>query len=179
MEHLREKIRSVENFPKRGVTFRDITPILQEFSLFQDVILEMGRMADNIEGEKADKVVGIESRGFILAPAVALSILAGFVPVRKCVGTESKLPRKVFSCASRNEYGTELLDIHQDAILPGERIVIVDDVLATGGTAASAAKLVQMCGGIVVKIIALIEIKELGARENWLKGYDVESLIEF
>lgn len=178
MEHIKENIKTIPNFPKPGVMFRDITPVLQDFNLFQDVILEMGRLASIIDGEPATKVVGVESRGFIFGPAVALSIMAGFIPVRKSVGTASKLPRPVFSVICTLEYGEALLDIHKDSMMGGERVIIVDDVLATGGTAKATAELVEKCGGEVAGIIFLIELKDLGGREK-LKGYHVESLVQF
>lgn len=177
MELLKQKIEAVENFPKDGVTFRDITPILSDFLLFNDAVIELSRMANDIDGN-VDKVVGIESRGFILGSVIALSLEAGFVPVRKCVGTKSKLPRAVYSAECTLEYGTAILDIHKDGVKPGEQVVIIDDVLATGGTAKAAAELVEKCGGIVAKIVFLVEIEGLNGREK-LKGYNVDSLIQF
>lgn len=173
-----DKIIAVKDFPKKGVIFRDITPILQDFGDLQDMAMALSNLAWNWDRDeyqpKISKIVGIEARGFIFGPIVALSCEAGFVPVRK----SGKLPRQVWSAEAKLEYGEVILDIHKDSIALGDFVVIVDDVLATGGTAQATAKLVEMCGGIVWKIVFLVEIQSLKGREK-LKGYHVETLIKF
>lgn len=171
MSHWSDKIETVKNFPKDGVDFRDITPVLEDFFSMNDMFMELARVAG--DPEEVEKVVGIESRGFILGSVVALSLQVGFVPVRK----NGKLPRSVWSKECSLEYGNAILDIHKDAIRPGEKVVIVDDVLATGGTAEATAKLVEQCGGEVLKMVFLIEIASLNGRKK-LGGYDVQTLVQ-
>ena len=156
---LRSLVREIPDFPKPGVTFRDITPLLGNATAFQRAVDEL---ADPFVGEAVDRVVGIESRGFILAAPVAYRLGAAFVPVRKA----GKLPWAVVREEYQLEYGADKLEIHRDAIHPAERILIVDDVLATGGTAAATARLVEALDGIVVGIGILIEIADLGGRAN-------------
>src|ERR671922_3117112 len=170
-ERLRVLIRDVPDFPKPGIVFKDITPLLADeagFSTVIDIIVvHFGR-------GNVDKVVGIEARGFIVASPVAYHFAAGFVPVRKA----GKLPWESESEQYELEYGTETLEIHRDAFQPGERVLIVDDVLATGGTARATAKLVERLGGKVVGIACLIELSFLKGREK-IKGYDFFSLITY
>src|ERR671918_994580 len=165
MERLRSLIRDVPDFPKEGIVFKDITPLLADEAAFSTVIdiivVHFGR--GNI-----DKVVGIEARGFILASPVAYHFAAGFVPVRKA----GKLPWESESEQYELEYGTETLEIHRDAFQPGERVLIVDDVLATGGTARATARLVEGLGAKVVGIAFLLELRFLKGREK-LQGYEV------
>src|ERR687895_770926 len=169
MERLRNLIREVPDFPKEGIVFKDITPLLADEAAFSTVIdiivVHFGR--GNI-----DKVVGIEARGFIIASPVAYHFSAGFVPVRKA----GKLPWHSESETYELEYGTETLQIHKDAFAPGERVLIVDDVLATGGTAQATAKLVERLGAKVVGIACLIELGFLEGREK-LKDYEFLSLL--
>ena len=170
-EKLRELIRDVPDFPQKGIVFRDITPLLADpgaFSTTVDtIVVHFGR-------GNVDRVVGIEARGFILAAPVAYHFGAGFVPVRK----EGKLPWKTRSEAYELEYGTEVLEIHEDALRPGERVLIVDDVLATGGTARATAELVEGLGAQVVGIAVIIELGFLEGRKK-IAGYDLLSLIEY
>lgn len=173
MEHATSLIKAVPDFPKPGILFRDITPALADFHAMQDILLGFDRAVVGIGGT-VQKVAGIEARGFILAPIVALSCGAGFVPIRKA----GKLPRETFKAEVALEYGTATLEIHKDAVGLGERVVIIDDVLATGGTALSAARLVEECGGVVSGIIFMVEIGALNGREK-LKEYHVDSLIKF
>ena len=171
MERLRNLIREVPDFPKEGIVFKDITPLLADEAAFSTVIdiivVHFGR--GNI-----DKVVGIEARGFIIASPVAYHFSAGFVPVRKA----GKLPWHSESETYELEYGTETLQIHKDAFAPGERVLIVDDVLATGGTAQATAKLVERLGAKVVGIACLIELGFLEGREK-LKDYEFLSLLTY
>ena len=169
---LKEHIRDIPDFPKAGVTFKDITPLLSDVAAFRATI-------DGVAGGFAglgdvDKVLGVEARGFIVAAPVAYRFGAGFVPVRKA----GKLPWRIEREEYELEYGTDLLEIHQDAIAPGERALIVDDVLATGGTAAATVRLVERLGGVVVGLGFVIELGFLGGRGK-LSGYDVVSLLRY
>ena len=168
---LKALIRDVPDFPQPGIVFRDITPLLADENAFSSVIdlivVHYGR--GNI-----DKVVGIEARGFILASPVAYHFGAGFIPVRK----EGKLPWDSEREEYALEYGTATLEIHKDAIGPGERVLIVDDVLATGGTARATARLVERLGGKVIGIACVIELAFLEGRKN-LEGFDFFSLITY
>jgi adenine phosphoribosyltransferase len=171
MERLKSLIRDVPDFPQKGIVFKDITPLLADEVAFSSVIdmivVHFGR-------GNVDKVVGIEARGFILASPVAYHFGAGFVPVRKA----DKLPWETESEEYELEYGTETLEIHKDAFQPGERVLIVDDVLATGGTAQATAKLVERLDGKVMGIACLIELAFLKGREK-LPGYDFFSLLSY
>jgi adenine phosphoribosyltransferase len=168
---LRDKVRDVPDFPKPGIVFKDITPLLADEVSFSTVIDEIvvafGRGT-------IDKVVGIEARGFIVASPVAYHFGAGFVPMRK----RGKLPWQTETESYQLEYGEETLEVHRDAIAPGERVAIVDDVLATGGTASAAARLVERLGGKVQGLAFLIELGFLGGRDR-LAGYQVLSLITY
>ena len=170
-EQIKGLVRDIPDFPTKGVVFKDITPVLADENAFSSVIdlivVHYGR--GNI-----DKVVGIEARGFILASPVAYHFGAGFVPVRK----EGKLPWDSEREEYDLEYGKAVLEIHKDAIRPGERVLIVDDVLATGGTAAATASLVESLGAKVVGIACVIELEFLKGREK-VEGYDFFSLISF
>src|SRR3989454_5443165 len=167
---LKGLIRDIPDFPQPGIVFRDITPLLADENAFSSVIdlivVHYGR--GNI-----DKVVGIEARGFILASPVAYHFGAGFIPVRK----EGKLPWDSEREEYALEYGTATLEIHKDAIGPGERVLIVDDVLATGGTARATARLVERLGGKVIGIACLIELSFLKGRQSLGDAYDFFSLI--
>ena len=171
LERIKGLIRDIPDFPQKGIVFKDITPLLADDDAFSSVIdlivVRYGR--GNI-----DKVVGIEARGFILASPVAYHFGAGFVPVRK----EGKLPWDTERMEYALEYGTAVLEIHRDAIHAGDRVLIVDDVLATGGTANATAKLVERLGGKVVGIACLIELTFLKGRDS-LAGYDFFSLITY
>jgi adenine phosphoribosyltransferase len=168
---LKTKVRSIPDFPKKGILFRDITPLLKDAKSLREII---ARLAGSLKGKKISVVVGIESRGFIFGTALATKLGVGFVPIRK----KGKLPWKTKSIACTLEYGEEILEIHQDAVRRGEKVVIVDDLLATGGTAAAAVKLVEALGGKVAKLAFVIELEFLKGREK-LKNRDVFSLIKY
>lgn len=168
---LKEHIREVPDFPQRGVGYKDITPLLQNPEAFH---FAMDAIAEHFAGTKIDKVIGVEARGFIAAAPVAYRFGAGFVPARKA----GKLPWKIERLEYQLEYGTEFLEIHRDAINPGETVLVVDDVLATGGTSAAAAKLAENLGGSVAGIAVIIELSPLGGRSRLL-GYDVQSLVRY
>jgi adenine phosphoribosyltransferase len=171
MNHLKSLIREVPDFPKPGILFYDITTLLKDADGLRAVIDELGG-SKNVTG--VDRVVGIEARGFIFAPAVAYALNAGFVPVRK----PKKLPAETERVEYQLEYGTDALEVHRDAIEPGHRVLIVDDVLATGGTARAAAKLVEKLGGCVVGLSFVIELDFLNGRQK-LPGYDIRALIHY
>jgi adenine phosphoribosyltransferase len=154
---LRSYVRDIADYPIEGVTFRDITPLLGNAAALAQAV---DGMVEQFDGVEIDHVVGVEARGFIFGAAVAYRAGAGFVPVRKA----GKLPWAVVREEYSLEYGSDKLEIHRDAIHPGERILIVDDVLATGGTAAATAKLVEALGGVIAGLAFLIEIDELGGR---------------
>ncbi len=166
---LRDSIRTIPDYPKPGIMFRDITTLLADGGLFQETIDAMAAPFSDI-----DKVVIIESRGFILGTPIAYALRAGVVPVRK----PGRLPWKTHSEEYALEYGTNMLEVHQDAINPGERVLIVDDVLATGGTAAATARLVDKLGGVVVGFGFLIELGFLSGRDV-LGGRRITSLITY
>ena len=168
---LREKIRDVPNFPKEGILFKDITTLLKEPDAFRQVV---DLMAAAYRNKTVELVVGVESRGFIFGGALAYELRAGFVPVRK----EGKLPYQKISESYGLEYGSAVLEIHKDAISPGQPVVIVDDLLATGGTARATARLVQQLGGRVIGISFLIELKFLKGADS-LREYPVVSHLQF
>lgn len=170
LKSLKAKVRDVPDFPQKGVLFRDITPLLKDPKAFREII---ARMAGAVKKQKVDVVVGIESRGFIFGAALAAKLGRGFVPIRK----KGKLPWKTRQVSCTLEYGREVLEIHEDAVKPGQRALIVDDLLATGGTAEAAAKLVKSLGGKVVKIAFVIELKFFKGREKL--PADVFSLIQY
>jgi len=167
---LKQRIRQVPDFPKPGILFYDITTLLGEPSGFRATI---DQLAAPYTGQSIDVVVGIESRGFILGAAVAHAIGAGFVPIRK----PGKLPSKALKEVYALEYGTDALEIHEDAVAPGTRVLIVDDVLATGGTAAAAAALVRAIGGNLVGLAFLIELQFLDGRKK-LGGEHIRSVLQ-
>ena len=171
MESLKTKIRSVPDFPKAGVLFYDITTLLRDKNAFQDAIHALARP---FEGTAIDLVVGIESRGFILGGAVADRLGAGFAPVRK----KGKLPAATVRETYDLEYGTDCLEIHSDAVEPGQRVLIVDDVLATGGTAAATTALVRTLGGDVQARVFLLELEFLNGRSRLGNG-PVHSVLKY
>jgi len=168
---LKSKIREIPDFPKKGILFYDITTLLKDAGGFKRVIDKIGSFYD---GDGIQKVVAMESRGFILGAPVAYRLEAGFVPVRK----PGKLPSDVYEAKYELEYGADSLAIHQDAIAPGERVLIVDDLIATGGTVAATVQLVKKLGGIIHGIAFLIELTELRGR-NKLDGHNVVSLLSY
>lgn len=170
-ENLKKYIRSISDFPKKGIIFRDITTLLNDKRAFQ-IAVEI--LYDRYKSMKIDKVVSVESRGFIFGSVLAHRIGAGFIPVRK----PNKLPSKTIREEYLLEYGTDSLEIHIDAINNGEKILIVDDLLATGGTVQATCKLIERLGGKIIGIAFLIELAFLNGRKK-LDGYDIFSVITY
>lgn len=170
-DHLKGLIREVPDFPKPGINFFDITTLLKDKQGFRETI---DALASHYSGQQIDVVVGIEARGYFFAPAMAHALGAGFVPVRK----PKKLPHTVRSVEYALEYGTDQLEIHADAIEPGQTVLIIDDVLATGGTASAVAQLVEQLEGKVAGLGFVIELTFLNGRGK-LGGYDVFSLVQY
>lgn len=168
---LEKSIRNIPDFPKKGILFRDVTTLIQNREAFKKSV---DLLAKKYKGKGFDKVVGVEARGFIFGAAVAHKIGAGFVPVRK----KGKLPFKTISASYELEYGTDTLEMHQDAIRPGEKILIIDDLLATGGTVKAVTDLVKQLGGKIGAIAFVIELVDLKGKEK-LKDYPVFSLVKF
>ncbi|MCX5696056.1 MAG: adenine phosphoribosyltransferase [Candidatus Omnitrophica bacterium] len=168
---LEKAIRNIVDFPKAGIIFRDITSLIQNKSAFKKAV---NLLCNKYKGKKIDKVVGVEARGFIFGAAIAHKIGAGFIPVRK----KGKLPCKTISATYELEYGTDTLEIHEDAIKPGESILIIDDLLATGGTVKAVTGLVNQLKGRIQGIGFVIELVDLKGKEK-LKGYPVFSLVKF
>ena len=168
---LRKVIREVANFPKSGINFKDITTLMQDGEAFKFTIDEFIK---ELKDKNVDVIVGPEARGFLVGTPVAYGMGIGFVPVRK----PGKLPHETESYDYGLEYGTDTLQIHKDAIKPGQRVAIVDDLLATGGTMEAAAHLIEKLGGEVVSMQFLIELNDLNGREK-LSKYDVNSLIQY
>jgi len=168
---LKKYIRSIPDFPKPGILFRDITTLLQDKSAFRDTI---NALVKKYRKQKIDLVVAVEARGFILGGAVAHKLGAAFVPVRK----KGKLPWKTYNITYELEYGRDSLHMHHDAINPGDKVLIVDDLLATGGTVKAATELVRHSGGKIIAIAFLIELVDLKGRDK-LRGYPVFSLVKF
>ena len=169
--HLKELIREVPDFPKPGVNFYDITTLLKDKRGFRETV---DALQAHYKGTPVDVVVGIEARGYFFAPAMAHALGAGFVPVRK----PKKLPSLVRSVEYALEYGTDQLEIHSDSIEPGQNVLIIDDVLATGGTASAVARLVELLEGKVAGLGFVIELTFLHGRDK-LSGYDVFSLLQY
>lgn len=168
---LKEKIRVIEGFPKPGISFKDITTLLQDPAAFHHAIKQIAQFCRE---RAVDIVVGVESRGFILGAPLAYELGLGFVLIRK----RGKLPGEVLSVEYELEYGVDALEIHKDAIKPGMKVVLVDDLLATGGTIGAAARLVEQVGAEITGFAFLIELEALKGREN-LKGYDVFTLVKY
>jgi len=168
---LKRSVRDVPDFPQPGIMFRDITPLLGRKELFREVVAMMSRRWTDTP---PDLVAAIEARGFIPGAAIAVKLNAGFVPIRK----KGKLPWKTISDAYQLEYGSNELQVHSDAVEPGQRVLIVDDVLATGGTAAAAVRLIRKLGGEVIGVQVLIELENLGGRKL-LDGVEVVSEIVY
>lgn len=164
-------IRNIEDFPTKGVAFKDITPLLNNAEA-RAKTLEM--LIEKLNGHAVDKVVGIESRGFFFGTLLAQALNAGFIPVRK----PGKLPYTTFSQEYTLEYGMDMLQIHTDAIFPGEKILLHDDVLATGGTAEATCRLIEKLGGNIVQCSFLMELDFLNGREK-IKKYDVQALLHY
>ena len=171
MDDLKKMIREVPDFPKKGILFYDITTLLKDKGGFRKVI---DALTDQIRPYNADVVLGIEARGYIFAPALAYNLGAGFVPVRK----PNKLPAAVERISYELEYGMDTLEIHKDAVKPGMRIIIADDLLATGGTSLATVRLVEKLGGQVAGVSFVIELEALKGRHR-LNGYNVISLLKY
>lgn len=168
---LRELIRDVYDFPKEGIVFKDITTILQDPVGLQESVNQMQALLQDVE---FDYVIGPESRGFIFGVPIAYNMKKGFVPVRKA----GKLPYTTKALTYDLEYGTATIEMHIDSIKPGDKVVIIDDLLATGGTSEAMVKLIEELGGVVVKMIFLIELSFLPGKEK-LKNYNVASIIKY
>ncbi len=170
---IKSKIRTIQDFPKKGIMFRDITTLLQDADGLREVI---DAFVERYRETPIDVVVGLEARGFILGGAVAYRLARGFVPVRK----KGKLPYKTERHEYELEYGTDVIEIHVDAIKPGDRVLIVDDLLATGGTAMAAAKLIEKLGGVVVEMAFIVDLPDVGGRAKiGAAGYAMFALCEF
>lgn len=170
-ESVRNKIRDIPDFPKKGILFKDITPVLSDPSAFKTAV---DLMVKPFEGKKVDVVLGIESRGFIFGTPIALKLGASFVPVRK----KGKLPYKTVSESYALEYGTDTLEIHEDALKAGQSVLVVDDLLATGGTVGAVFKLAEKLNGKILGASFLVELAFLHGRDK-LKGYTLSSVVQY
>jgi len=171
MEQLKAAIREIPDWPKKGILFYDVTTLLKNGQCFHEVI---NALTTPYENKQVDLVVGIEARGFIIAPTVAYRLKAGFVPVRK----PGKLPAPTHKVSYELEYGTDTLEIHQDAIEPGNRVLIVDDLIATGGTARAVADIVEKMGGTVVGLAFMVELTVLKGRQK-LGNHKITSVLKY
>ena len=171
MKRIEDYITSIPDFPKSGILFRDITSILQDA---KGLALAVDLIQEKLKGLEFDVIVGPESRGFLFGMPIAYNLHKPFVPIRK-VG---KLPRETVSLEYDLEYGTAILEIHKDAIKSGQKVVIIDDLIATGGTNEAMIKLIEKLGGVVVKAVFLMELKGLKGREK-MQGYEVEAIVEY
>lgn len=169
---LKSTIRNIPDFPIKGVLFRDITTLLKDKQAYHDLIQTI---ADSLDGRQIDLVIGPEARGFVIGSALAYALGAGFIVARK----PGKLPHKTIRYEYGLEYGTDVLEIHEDAIQPGQRVVVVDDLLATGGTALATIKLVEQAGGVVVGVRFAIELASEFDGRSVLDGYDVDCVMTF
>lgn len=170
-EELKAKIRNIPDFPKKGILFRDITTLLKDAGAFEKAVLALARP---YKDKKIDLITAVEARGFILGAALAYELGVGIVPIRK----KGKLPAETMSVTYKLEYGEDTLEIHKDAIKAGDRVLIVDDLLATGGTTLATIELVKKLKGEIVGISFLIELSDLKGRER-LAGYPINSIITF
>lgn len=171
IKNLKEKIREIPDWPRKGVNFKDITPLLEDADYFKFIV---DRLAEFFAGKEVEKVVGIDARGFLLASAVAYKLGVGVAIVRK----KGKLPHKTIVREYELEYGSNAIEMHKDAVKPKERVIIIDDVLATGGTAKATADLVEELGGDIIGLGFLIDLTFLKGKEK-LSGYNVYSLIQY
>ncbi len=171
MKKVEDFMTSIPDFPKEGIIFRDVTSVLESAEGYQLAIDELNKL---LEGVDYDLIAGTESRGFIFGAPLSYINKKGFIPVRK----KGKLPRETVEMSYDLEYGSATIEIHKDSIKPGDKVVLVDDLIATGGTIQAAAKLIEQLGGEVVKMVFLIELVDLKGREV-LKGYDIESVIQY
>ena len=170
-QRLRAAIRDIPDFPKKGIIFKDITPVLQDGKLFREVV---DRFADALKGSGVTHVVGIEARGFVFGAALAYKLGLSLIPARK----KGKLPHRVITESYKLEYGEATLEIHEDALRKGDRVVIIDDLLATGGTAAATAKMIERTGAQIHSILFVVELNFLNGRMA-LKNWNVQSLVAF
>lgn len=168
---LRERIRDVPDFPTEGIVFKDLMPLIADPEYFAETI---ERLAEWARPRSPDLVLGAEARGFIFGAALAYALRAGFIPARK----PGKLPRETVEATYALEYGTDTLQMHRDAVTAGSRVLVLDDVLATGGTAKAKIELVESIGGVVVGVLFVIELTFLGGRER-LEGHDVHALVQY
>lgn len=171
MKKLEEYIRSIPDFPEEGIVFRDVTSVLQDKDSLK---MSIDQMQEHLKDVDFDVVVGPESRGFIFGVPIAYNLNKAFVPVRK----KGKLPCETIEAEYDLEYGTAIIEMHKDSIKPGQKVVIIDDLIATGGTIEAITHLIEKLGGEVVKIVFLIELEGLKGRDK-LKGYDVEAVIKY
>ncbi|HEX2521441.1 MAG TPA: adenine phosphoribosyltransferase [Terriglobia bacterium] len=171
MQNFKQLIRNVPDFPKKGILFYDITTLLRDAAALREVL---DLLASRYQKQPIDLVLGVESRGFIFAPTLAYQLGAGFVPVRK----PGKLPAETLKVTYDLEYGKDTLEVHKDAIQKGQRVLVVDDLLATGGTGVAAIQLIEQLGGKVVGLAFLVELEFLNGRKR-LNGYDVYSLLRY
>lgn len=169
--NLKEKIREIPDFPEKGVLFRDVTTLLKDAEGLHEAV---DLIQKELEGVEFDAVLGPESRGFIFGMPISYNLKKGFIPVRK----KGKLPAEVISREYALEYGTAIIEIHKDAIYPGMKLVVIDDLMATGGTAKALVDLVEEAGAEVVKLVFLIELDDLKGREL-LKGRDISSVLHY
>lgn len=171
MENLKQYIRSIPDFPKKGIVFRDITTLISNAKIFKETV---DKLWERYKGEHIDAIVSVESRGFIFGAALAYKLGCGMVPVRK----KGKLPHKTFNATYELEYGTDTLEIHQDAFKPGDKVLILDDLLATGGTTCAVIDLVKKLKGKVIEAAFVIELEFLKGREK-IKDVPVFSLVKY
>ncbi|MEE1242498.1 adenine phosphoribosyltransferase [Frisingicoccus sp.] len=171
MKKLEDYMVNIPDFPKPGIIFRDVTGVLQDADGLQ---LSIDALMKELEGLEFDVIAGAESRGFIFGMPLAYNLHKAFVPVRK----KGKLPRETVSATYELEYGTDVLEMHKDSIQPGQKVVLIDDLLATGGTAGAMAELVESLGGEVAKVLFLVELVDLKGREK-LKDYEVASILKY
>lgn len=167
----KEKIAIIPDFPKEGISFKDITPLIGDGKAFRELI---DTMAKKLRELKVDYIAGPEARGFIFGVPLAYALGVGFIPIRK----PGKLPQEIVSITYDLEYGSDTLEIHKNAFKKGDRVALVDDLLATGGTISACAKLIELAGGEVVSIDFMIELTELKGRDK-LEGYHVESMVQY
>jgi len=168
---IKQAIRDVPDFPKKGILFKDITPVLKDGELFS-MVLEL--FSEKIAKRQVDLIAAVEARGFVFGAAMAHHLNCGFVPIRK----PGKLPYHAFRETYELEYGTDSLEIHRDAVSTGQKVLLIDDLLATGGTALAAVKLIEKCGGQIDTILFLIELGFLNGRQK-LQGYNVHALLNY
>lgn len=171
MKKLEEYVKSIPDFPEKGIIFRDVTSVIQDPD---GLALAIDSMKEKLDGVDFDVIAGTESRGFIFGVPIAYAFHKGFVPIRK----KGKLPRETISQSYDLEYGSAAIEMHKDAIRPGDKVVLVDDLIATGGTIEASIRMIEALGGEVVKVVFLMELAGLKGRER-LKGYDVESVITY